>query len=278
MASKKQGRRKPAGRHARTAEAQGGGVLARMADHAIENPAMSGGLFVMALTATAIFSNALFLQKAPHPEPIFATRSAAAPDRPPAVPLPRSRVAPSEQAPPLPRDAPSAAKPATLSQSAADTQKDTALVAAIQRALTDVGLYRGAIDGKFGAQTRTAIAAYERRQKLTVTGDPSPAILARIHQERAVTPQPAAAPEPAKTAPAAKAEPDPAAVAAARYRRVQTALNNIGYGPLTVDGQSEGETEDAIRRFELDNGLPLTGTADDAVIARLIKIGAMSSN
>lgn len=280
MASRKQTRRAPAGRR-KVVEVEQGGVLARMADHAIENPAMSGGLFVMALTVTAIFSNALFLQKAPHPGPIFSTRSAVTEPAP--VPLPRARITPSEQTPPVPRDAPAAAKPSAASQTSADTQKDSALVGDIQRALAGIGLYRGTVDGKFGAQTHASIAAFERREGLTVTGNPSPAILARINQKKAVAsqPAPAAAPAPAPSAPAApaaKAEPDPAELAAARYRRIQTALNDIGYGPLEVNGQAGGETEDAIRRFELDNGLPLTGTADDAVIARLIKIGAMSGN
>lgn len=283
MASRKQGRRAPAGRRKVVAVEQGG-VLARMADQAIENPAMSGGLFVMALTVTAIFSNALFLQKAQHPEPIFSTRSAVTEPAP--VPLPRARVAPTDQAPPVPRDAPATAKPAAAGQASADAQKDIALVGDIQRALAGIGLYRGPVDGKFGAQTHASIAAFERREGLTVTGNPSPAILARINQKKtaaakpapAVTPAPTTPVQSAPAAPVAKAAPDPAALAAARYRRIQTALNDIGYGPLEVNGQSGGETEDAIRRFELDNGLPLTGTADDAVIARLIKIGAMAGN
>jgi hypothetical protein len=37
-------------------------------------------------------------------------------------------------------------------------------------------------------------------------------------------------------------------------------------------------TTDAIRRFELDNGLPITGKPVDRVIARLKTIGATASN
>jgi peptidoglycan hydrolase-like protein with peptidoglycan-binding domain len=33
----------------------------------------------------------------------------------------------------------------------------------------------------------------------------------------------------------------------------------------------------AIRRFELDNGLPITGAAGDTVIERLVAIGAMAA-
>jgi peptidoglycan hydrolase-like protein with peptidoglycan-binding domain len=60
-----------------------------------------------------------------------------------------------------------------------------------------------------------------------------------------------------------------------RYERVQTALNRIGYGPVAVDGTANEETANAIRRFELDNGLPISGSAGDGVIDRLIAIGAL---
>jgi peptidoglycan hydrolase-like protein with peptidoglycan-binding domain len=56
---------------------------------------------------------------------------------------------------------------------------------------------------------------------------------------------------------------------------IQTALNRIGYGPLPVDGNAGSETLDAIRRFELDNGMPVTGQVGDALVARLYAIGAI---
>ena len=46
---------------------------------------------------------------------------------------------------------------------------------------------------------------------------------------------------------------------------------------LTVDGQPSQATGDAIRRFQLDNGLPVTGELNDKVIERLVSIGAMKA-
>ena len=63
-----------------------------------------------------------------------------------------------------------------------------------------------------------------------------------------------------------------------RYRSVQNALNSAGYGPLPADGVPSEETAGAIRRFELDNGLPITGKPGDRVTARLVSIGAMQAN
>ena len=39
------------------------GIMANAIDRIFENPAMSGGLVVMVITAMAIMSNALFLQR-----------------------------------------------------------------------------------------------------------------------------------------------------------------------------------------------------------------------
>jgi peptidoglycan hydrolase-like protein with peptidoglycan-binding domain len=332
MASSKQTRRAPARKTAAPARAAEPGVIARVAEHAIDNPAMTGGLFVMALTMTAIVSNALLLQSSDHPGPMFATRTETADSRPAPVPLPRERVVP-----PIPRDAPTPARSIEAARAA-----DRALIAGIQKELAAIKLYKGAVDGKFGAQSRAAIVAYQKREKLPVTGDPSAELLARLRDRgSAASPPPAApaervaakpapaapvveakapaapapvveakappAPAPAPAAeakappadpiaqavaepvaepeapvapaaPAAKAAPDPAALLVARYSRVQRALNAIGYGPIAIDGQPTAETEDAIRRFELDNGLPLNGIADDAVLARLAKIGALTTD
>jgi peptidoglycan hydrolase-like protein with peptidoglycan-binding domain len=72
--------------------------------------------------------------------------------------------------------------------------------------------------------------------------------------------------------------PDPANGDRQRYRKVQNALNQAGYGPLKADGAASEETASAIRRFELDNGLPITGKPSERVTARLVSIGAMDAN
>ncbi len=63
---------------ARAAETAAMGWSPGIIDRVFENPAMSGGLMVMALTATAIVSNAMFLQSGHHPDPLFMTRPSVA--------------------------------------------------------------------------------------------------------------------------------------------------------------------------------------------------------
>jgi peptidoglycan hydrolase-like protein with peptidoglycan-binding domain len=48
-------------------------------------------------------------------------------------------------------------------------------------------------------------------------------------------------------------------------------LAELGYLPGTIDGFLGGQTRDAIRQFERDRGLPVTGDVTEALIAELAK-------
>jgi peptidoglycan hydrolase-like protein with peptidoglycan-binding domain len=305
------------------------GVMARIVDRVLENPAMSGGLVVMALTAAAVVSNALVLQRSQHPEPWFATRPAPVALAPGSddvvVPDPRPRATP-RAAPPQPRIQPAAAPVAEPSIPTAAPK----LIADLQRALSEHGFYRGKVDGISGSRTRAAITAYEKSQGLPVTGEPSASVLDHITTASVVPPTSVAAATPAPVTPssevtisdlaAAPAPPSPvetvpetaitpasqpapeiltypprsaevvpeatnASVSAApspepgaqRTLSVQKALNLIGYGPVPEDGIAGEATTGAIQRFELDHGMPITGAAGDALINRLVAIGALEA-
>jgi peptidoglycan hydrolase-like protein with peptidoglycan-binding domain len=291
---------------AKASKAAGDGVVAELFDRVLENPANSGGLMVVALTATAIVSNAMFLQNGHHPDPLFSTRPATVSRQSakPVVPKPNlapqpvatQEAAPAVEAPlvmvPLPNPSPrrvaaqpTQVRPAVQAPAAVDVTAD------VQRELARLGLYSDAIDGKTGPRTSAAISAYERAAGLPVTGQPTPALLDAMKQP---LPKPQAA-VPAAVAPAAdpiaaaldQREQQRAASIAAQqetdaerqmhqnYRIVQSALNRMGYASLSVDGNPSTATADAIRRFELDNGLPITGEASDDLIAHMIAIGAI---
>jgi len=290
-------------------EVAGDGLVSRLVDRVIDNPAMSGGLVVMALTAAAVVSNAVFLQKARHPEPWFMTRPAAinassSDATPVEVPTPRPRAEapvsqsappPVEVAIPVPEPAPAAHQPVP----------EKSVITALQKELAGRGFYAGKIDGISGSRTRAAIVAFEKSEGLPVTGEPSTEVLDQIKTasippaESAPASKPAAAgpapqaverlaPQPVKAVASRPLDDEPAAVADPvaseieiatrnRYLAVQHALNQIGYGPVAEDGLKSDDVENAIRRFELDNGLSITGTPDDAVVDRLVSIGAMEA-
>lgn len=293
---------KPGRSRSGIAESASDGIVGRLIDRAFENPANSGGLLVMALTATAIVSNAMFLQNGRHPEPLFMTRPAPpvwqAPRPAPRAPALAARPDRLINDPPMPRIAPrqlSAAEPdAALAPPDSQTvppSSDVQLIAEIQRELARVGLYSGAIDGVLGARTEAAISAFQTVAGIVITGRPGADLLTALKQPLPARGSPTAvvrnSEAAAQTAELDRRERERTEMIAAQQRRqvemraaenyriVQAALNRIGYGPIPVDGISGTDTLDAIRRFELDNGMPITGEANDALITRLIAIGAV---
>lgn len=265
-------------RNGRNAVVQADGLIGRFVDRTCDNPAMSGGLFVMALTAGAIVSNAMFLQNVRHPEPLFATRPPLVVERhvpaaPPPAPIPRQRDDQTGSiSPPLPR-----AAPATTAVAAKTAE--SVLVREIQTVLARKGLYLGAIDGVFGNLSRAAISEYQKTEGLPVTGEASATLLEHLQMSAAAapptTPPPVVAAIPADVPTLSGIGDAIADSERLRMERVQTALNRIGYGPVVVDGEADEETASAIRRFELDNGLPISGVAGEQVIDRMVAIGAL---
>lgn len=72
------------------------------------------------------------------------------------------------------------AKPAGTPK-AALSAADRETVGRIQQVLKDKGYFKGTIDGLLGPQTRTAIGAFQRKEGLTVTGQPDVPTLGRLN-------------------------------------------------------------------------------------------------
>ena len=157
---------------------------------------------------SAVIANALFLQKGPHPAPMFS--SFVAPAAMPANPLPRPRPAEADASSSEPRLAePKFAEPRMIEPKAPDSLANlvkattTPLsstpmapppppanvvrppepippapipitgshrVAAVQRVLTEYGYGQLKPTGTIGPDTRAAIQKFERERKLPVTG------------------------------------------------------------------------------------------------------------
>ena len=139
-----------------------------------------------------------------------------------------------------------------------------------------------------GPRTRAAISTWQTAAGIQATGEPSAELLAALRAPAtAVVPLTPVTPPAvvgaansdqvaAAVARAAELEREQAAIRDTdRLRRVQVSLNQIGYGPLIVDGQASQATADSIRRFQLDNGLPVSGALNDRLVERLVSIGAM---
>jgi peptidoglycan hydrolase-like protein with peptidoglycan-binding domain len=200
----------------------------------------------MTMATVAIFAiciNALYLQKGPHPAPIFASRPLLK-QAAPAIP-PRTTAAPSN----------STSDPATLSR--------VQLISDIQRELNRRGFYDGTVDGIWGAKTDAATRDFIQAAGLKINPDVSESLLrvivtSKVQNKRAVTQEPV--------------RNDPIAELIAPTKRVlaiQRALSEFGYGQIKPTGTFDADTRTAIEKFERDHRLPVTGQISDRFVREL---------
>ncbi|MBI2716090.1 MAG: peptidoglycan-binding protein [Rhizobiales bacterium] len=190
----------------------------------------------------AIFTNALFLQKGPHPAPIFATR-----------PLLKQEA---------PVASPRMAAPSNIASDPA-AQSRAQLISDIQRELNRRGFYDGAVDGIWGTKTDAATRDFIQATGLKINPDVSDGLLrvivaSKIQNNRAATPEPA--------------RNDPIAELIAPTKRVlaiQRALADFGYGQIKPTGTYDADTRTAIEKFERDRRLPVTGQISDRFVREL---------
>lgn len=62
------------------------------------------------------------------------------------------------------------------------SEADREMLRGVQAALKAQGFYKGAIDGLYGPGTRAALEAFQRKEGLTVTGQPDAATLVRLRR------------------------------------------------------------------------------------------------
>lgn len=243
-----------------------GRIAGGIADRFVEAPAEATASVVMMAAVVAIAANALFLQVGRHPAPLLPTRA----EMPVTAPAPGAAEATPRPTPgrdvALPRPMPEIVPSETTAGLA---PVDRALVRDIQQALSERGLYAGDVDGLYGPQTMRAIRAFQNRSGIAETGAPSTELLARIRLGAGMPVQLMATGSTSRpdAAPATAARPSPSVVTA-----VQMVLSDLGYGPLDADGLPGGKTNQAIRRFELDRGLEITGRIDERLLAELERV------
>ncbi len=175
------------------------------------------------------------------------------------------------------------------------TLKYDALVEDVQRELLSTGHFNGLVDGVTGPKTAVAIEAYQRENKLELTGGVSPTLLEHIRYTRklnqaaeftgSVSPQAqpvkpsvqrlAAMPLPKKKLalkPAFKKPVDNA------VSKVQERLAGLGYDPGSRSGQLDEGTRSAILIFEMDHSIPMEGKISKALLAAIKTAEAKKKN
>ena len=218
----------------------------RIAAAITSHPREFVAVLIGAIATFAIIANALFLQKGPHPAPIFAAK-----------PLLQQSEKPSLQQS-------ERATPSRLPAQAAQTnteapQPRVQLIANIQKELTRKGFYDGPADGIWGAKTDGAVRDFAVAANMKVNAEASDGLLRTIAASNAKPVPPAPVTDPiAKLIPPSK-----------RITAVQRALSDFGYGQIKVTGVVDPETRAALEKFERDRRLPPTGQMSDRVVREL---------
>ena len=117
-----------------------------------------------------------------------------------------------------------------------------------KRELQEHGYGGGALNGILDPTTREAIRAYQRDAGLEVTGQPSPELLEHLRRSDIRIDQNGSA---------------------ELALKVEDELQRHGYTVGQVDGVIDQRTRDAIRAYQADAGLAITGRADEDLLAHL---------
>jgi peptidoglycan hydrolase-like protein with peptidoglycan-binding domain len=219
-------------------------------------------IVIILAMAGAIGYNAFYRQAGRQPAAIAAIlqkRVEPAAESRPSVALPEIPAPPVE---------PSAETAVAQPPLAGDAPKLVAdpLVAEIQRELAALGRHQGPPDGLATPQTREAIGRYRREYGIGAGDTADPQLLEHIQFNRRIT-------EAARFTGAAGEEADERR----RLRMIQTGLAELGYNPGRIDGVLGDHTKEAIRQFERDRSLPVTGTVSKALVEELRKVTGQSS-
>jgi peptidoglycan hydrolase-like protein with peptidoglycan-binding domain len=129
-----------------------------------------------------------------------------------------------------------------------DATVSGATIRETKRQLQVHGYASGTLNGILDPATRDAIRAYQRDAGLPVTGEPSPDLLEHLRQSDTRTNQDSGA---------------------QRALNIEDELQRHGYAVGPVDGVIDQRSRNAIRAYQADAGLPITGRANEALLAQL---------
>ncbi|MGC4025139.1 MAG: peptidoglycan-binding domain-containing protein [Mesorhizobium sp.] len=241
-------------RKKRAAVQQDGVVVQGM--HAVgsfmsNNPALVGGTTAFLIALSFVSANALWYQPHAHTAPLFSTRSfdSFAVARRNQTTEPETTIRLERPTTPLPE-----ARPTDVSR---NVPKGDAQLQSVQAVLKQFGYYQGDVDGLAGPNTSAAIAAYQQKMGLTVSGRVDEKLL----KELGIADITGSIEQPA----AEVAAPDETALLA----KIQAGLKAFGNEGIDADGRMGAKTRAGIKEFQALFGLPQTGEPDEAVYRKM---------
>jgi peptidoglycan hydrolase-like protein with peptidoglycan-binding domain len=219
------------------------GSAGRIATAIAQRPREFVAIVMSTVAIFAVVINALYLQKGPHPAPIFAARPL----------LQKEATLPPRL-------------PGTQSQLGSDlaAQARVQMIANIQRELNRKGFYDGPSDGIWGSKTDAAVRDFLQASGSKVNPEANENLLRAISNYVAKPTAAATAQTPPATDPIAKL-----IAPSKRIVSIQRALADFGYGQIKATGVYDPETRSAIEKFERDHHLPVTGQISDRFVREL---------
>ena len=149
------------------------------------------------------------------------------------------------------------------------------LIQDAQRELSALGVYKGAVDGVNGLRTKQAITAYQQMNGLAATGEVSDDLVTHMrftHKVQAAsefTGSVAPAATPTAQQPMATVQQLAKPAIDPNIKKVQVALAGLGYDINKLDGLLNDETHSAILKYQMDNGLDMSGSVNGELLQTL---------
>ncbi|MBQ8161155.1 MAG: peptidoglycan-binding protein, partial [Clostridia bacterium] len=163
-------------------------------------------------------------------------------------------------------------RPLTLGSEGADVKR-------LQTRLTQLGYYTGKITGTYLAATVEAVRAFQSKMALAASGDATLETQTLVYSSsaRSRTGAAVSTPEPAADNEVINAEnPDPDASPTVKYtkrlayrssgklvKQLQQQLTDLGYYEGPISGSFQGNTRNAVKAFQEQNGLSVDGVVGE---------------
>ncbi len=138
------------------------------------------------------------------------------------------------------------------------------LIQDAQRELLALGIYKGTVDGVNGFRTKQAIQDYQQLNGLAPTGEVSDDLINHMRFTHKVQ---TASQFTGSVAPVAVQTAKPAQDVS--IKKAQVALAGLGYDINKLDGLLNDETHSAILKYQMDNGLDMSGGVDGGLLEAL---------
>ena len=141
------------------------------------------------------------------------------------------------------------------------------IVSDLQTALIELGYLSGTADGKYGAKTAQAVAAFQQQNGLSTVSSADAATQGLLFEGKPLNARGRA--QSVSVVPTIEGFSVTQGRSGTLVRSIQASLQELGYYTGKLDGKYGASTVSAVKKFQKKNGLSATGTADAATQALL---------